>query len=107
VRRKKQFNSGDEYSKTRGVIEIHHDTDTIHIKGNGVFLRFAPRVSLLLFPSCSFPDMHTAITSFSWFKSSVFDWFPRIIGIIIGILAKRLGFPENLLVLGEDERRVE
>jgi len=96
MRLEKKLNSGDEYSKTGGVVEIHHDTDNIHIKGNELFVRFAPRVSLLLFPRCLFPDMCTAITSFSWYKSSIFDWFPRILGIIIGIPAERLGFPENL-----------
>jgi len=50
----------------------------------------APRVSLLLLLSCSFPDMRP----YNKFLSLVqkFDWFPRIIGNIIGFPAKRLGF---------------
>ena len=39
---------------------------------------------------------------FSWYKSDIFDWFPSITGNIIGIPAKRLGFPANLLVPGKD-----
>jgi len=37
----------------------------------------APRDSQLLLPSCSFPDMRPAKNSFSWYKSSIFDWFPK------------------------------
>jgi len=56
------------------------------------------------FPTCarSFLDMCPAIISLSWYKSSIFVRFPRITGNIIGIPAKRLGFPKHLLVPGKD-----
>jgi len=65
----------------------------------------APRVSQLLLPSCSFPDMRPATNSFSWYKSSIFDWFPSITGYFISIPAKRLGIREHLLVPGKDAAR--
>ena len=43
----------------------------------------APRVSQLLLPSCSFPNMRT--NSISWYKSSILDWFPKNYRNIIGI----------------------
>jgi len=61
----------------------------LHNRASAAVIRLlAPRVSLLLLPSCSFPDMRPATNSFSWYKTSIFDWFPRITGHIIGIPAK-------------------
>jgi len=46
--------------------------------------------------------MRPATDTFSWYRNSISDGFPRITQKIIEIPAQRLGFPKNRLVAGKD-----
>jgi len=64
------------------------------------------RVSQLLLPSCSFPDIRHATNIFSWYKNVISDGFPENIEKIFEIPANRLGFPQIRSVPGKDTVQV-
>jgi len=83
---RKMSASHDVSSSTRGECRWPRADAAVHLQNRvcpAVNCLHAPRVSQLLFPSCSFPDMRPATNSFSWYTKSTLDWFPRITGNLI------------------------